>query len=542
MKKRTIRIIALILASIMILSLFAGITAHASDVGNHELLSTEELSNYGNEWVYDEPDVISQTTEEYIKNLNEAVFPNYKNKPQLAFIVIEELPTSDWSKMSINEYKLMMFNELGVGTKEENCGMLFVISINDRSYGLEIGNGYVKGSALRKAMETNFITDEMKTLLQSNNYDFVILQIAKHLELIMKNEEDGVYARQEAEAESRANAIAESWKVTETKATKIWLTFLFVLIGGIVGFVAIWYIYQYISKGKRNRQLLYTLDQNYAYLNIIGITPEMAKQYIDMYYTDVSIEEILDNLIEILHQIYIKKEAEQLKKDCPIENHYEQYIKYLKQINDVTAFKNKQLTDIYDITYHVDQEEKRKAELLNENKKHIVAFWNSHIHMVENPAIHQGLKTELFKCLRDDRVITENELKEVFDKQKDKLSFKWEFDQFLSENCDKIEDVRDLDQDELYHEIRKTDNYRDYRYNRFYDRSWMMPLLMMHMTHRRRERIKKERREEAQRQERERRRREEAKRQAESMRTNNSSFGGGFRGGKSSGGGFSGGW
>ena len=38
----------------------------------------------GNEWVYDESNVISKDTEDYIKNLNENIFSVYKNKPQLA--------------------------------------------------------------------------------------------------------------------------------------------------------------------------------------------------------------------------------------------------------------------------------------------------------------------------------------------------------------------------------------------------------------------------------------------------------------------------
>lgn len=96
----------------------------------------------GNEWVYDESNVISKDTEDYVKNLNENIYSVYKNKPQLAIIVIDHLP----SETDIDSYKLDMFNKYGVGTADENCGMLFVLAIKDRKYGFEIGDGFERGS------------------------------------------------------------------------------------------------------------------------------------------------------------------------------------------------------------------------------------------------------------------------------------------------------------------------------------------------------------------------------------------------------------
>ena len=71
----------------------------------------------GNEWVYDESNVISKDTEDYVKNLNENIFSVYKNKPQLAIIVIDHLP----SETHIDSYKLHMFNKYDLRTAQQKC-------------------------------------------------------------------------------------------------------------------------------------------------------------------------------------------------------------------------------------------------------------------------------------------------------------------------------------------------------------------------------------------------------------------------------------
>ena len=126
------RALSIILAVLLLLSILMPVVANAN-----------ENDGYGNEWVYDEAQVISDETEDYIKNLNENVFAGYANKPQLAIMGINNLP------YNMTQYKLDTFNDYGVGTANENCGMLFIFAINDREYGLEIGDGFEKGSLLR---------------------------------------------------------------------------------------------------------------------------------------------------------------------------------------------------------------------------------------------------------------------------------------------------------------------------------------------------------------------------------------------------------
>ena len=96
--KNIVRLFAIALAVIMMLAMATPLIAHAA-----------EADNYVNEWVYDEPQVVSAETEAYIASLNET-FAGYQNKPQLLIMIINKLP------YNIDDYKLDMFNEYGVGT------------------------------------------------------------------------------------------------------------------------------------------------------------------------------------------------------------------------------------------------------------------------------------------------------------------------------------------------------------------------------------------------------------------------------------------
>ena len=121
------------------------------------LLSTPVYAAENSKWVVDEPNVLSQETVDYINNLNENIFPNYKNKPQLAIVVLAGLPDG----YSINEHKTELFNQYGIGTSAENCGLLFELAIADRKYGIEIGDGYNNYPLLKNDLQNDFITSDV---------------------------------------------------------------------------------------------------------------------------------------------------------------------------------------------------------------------------------------------------------------------------------------------------------------------------------------------------------------------------------------------
>lgn len=550
-----------------------------------------QASEYGNEWVYDESQVLTEDTENYIKNLNENVFSTYKNKPQLAIIIIDELPSN------INTYKLDMFNEYGVGTKEENCGMLFVFAIEDREYGLEIGDGFVEGSYLRNDLETDFINEDIKSDLRSENYDSAILKVVKHLESIMANEENGVYAQKEAnrivENQAAANEVIalidEIGNVEYTSECKdaiksarskyFWLTseqkslvtnynilleandkydkleqdatiavlkkigIGICIICPIIALIvlAVNLIRRYIHK----KRIIALCEQHYKYLSLAEIDENSFIEYFEEHCTDkleTDCEWLEEKFFDLLYNCYLDNQMNLLSKSIVREENRELYIRRFKEWNTIGSFKECHLLSVEAIIQTIDNEEDEKARVEKKNIEIIEQFFKDNKHRILNPEIISKVKERLDRLSGYRHVVNNAQLESVFSDSLNELSFDWEFNKFCEENKNNI-DVTDFNRDEFYRNIKSSDNYYNYHATRRYDRSWMLPLLMIHMTQQKEQRLERERREEERRRRAEQRRREEAaRRERERMNSYNSSFGSGFGGGSSGGGGFSGGW
>lgn len=657
--------VAFVLAVVVILGSLMGVPVLAAE------------NEFGNAWVYDEAQMVSDETEEYIRALNEDVFAGYQDRPQLAIVVVNDLP------YNMDSYKQDLFNEFGVGTAEENCGMLFLLAINDREYAIEIGDGFEKGSLLRKYLEKDFITEDMKDALRAGDYDSVVRGVARYLEGLMADEENGVFAQREAEMLA-ANTYALNFRVSfprtaslifaspkvdfqdcsfliqnvqtgqylvgeysekdqaylvsgsaeyERHATRFCCgmtkerpgeLFVYGLKAGAYrlvqasvpsGFVALgessvellaeqavvngnstrYKVYgenYYVTplnirysvneteqavltedrslsvfgiilcigcpvvglvvlggfilyKVLRTRKIKDLIEQNYKYVPSAKTTREEFLEYMKTEQADVPYWELDEKFLGLLFQYYIETQLCVLTERAQGSDRLRLYKYEFQKVNDMRAFMNGRLTSVDTVIYNVDAAEQEKEEMEARNAEIVEQFFSDNEYRIENKAIAGSVRMRLEKCVRNDRVLEEQELEAVFVKAVEEMGFRWEFDRFCKENGDQI-DKKDFDQERFYREVTSTDNYQNYRnsgYRSRYDRSWMMPLLVVHMSQQRKRRQEREQREEAERQARERRRKqEEARRAAEMMRSNNSSFGSSFGGGRSSGGGFKGKW
>ena len=190
------------------------------------------------------------------------------------------------------------------------------------------------------------------------------------------------------------------------------------------------------------------------------------------------------------------------------------------------------------IVSEVDEEEEAKLAMIRKNREHIEEFLKINEARIENKAIKHGLRSAFRTLEYPNRELTYAEMEKFFVKTMRKLNFDMEFERFCAEHKDEIGN-RDFNRSQFYDEIRKTNNYGQYKYSRNYNNMWMQYYLMMHLKNRR---IERERKAELERQEAERRRRAAAQRAAQQQRSMNSSFGTRTGGGFSSGGGFKGGW
>jgi uncharacterized membrane protein YgcG len=566
------KVISITIVALLMLSALSPILVHAQTTNEH-----------GNEWVYDEPQVLSAETEAYIKNLNENVFDAYVNKPQLAIMIINDLP------YDMEQYKLDTFNDYGVGTKNENCGMLFIFAINDREYGLEIGDGFTKGSMLRADLETDFVTEEIKTYLRSENYNSAVMMIVQHLETMMSNQENGVYAQKEAEkmaSDKRAAnmviakihrigtvTLASESKIKEARSAYSSLTSaqqklvdttsleaaeeqlaelknaklkeslksFMILLGIACPIIGMVFFCVVIIRKMAIRNKINSLCNKHAKcIDIADLSNDAIQEEIRSKYSGYNPRALEEEFVNILYQMYIKQQTMLIQS---LQSHmlcgYTEYIDELKRVNNKMTFERHQLVPLPIIVSNVNEKQRQKNLLRAANTQSVRDFINENRYRVDDAAILNKVDKAMHQHFDNFATnVTPSQMERYFVEQLDHFGFEKEFDKFLNENQDKI--GSDFSRNTLYNEMCVSNYYRNYHYGCRIDRVWMMHMLMHHQNTQKQKRLDQERRE----QEAAERRRREAQRRAQqqSVSRMNSSFGGGFGGGRSSGGGMRGGW
>lgn len=123
-------------------------------------------------WVYDETQSLSPETIEYITQLNQ----NELEEVQYGVYITDSIDI-DYNNM--DSYKKDIFNRLGVGNKETNQGILFVLATADREYGLEIGDGFT--GQLRRELEKDFVSDIALQDLKNSDWDSAVMKVSSHI-------------------------------------------------------------------------------------------------------------------------------------------------------------------------------------------------------------------------------------------------------------------------------------------------------------------------------------------------------------------------
>ena len=85
-------------------------------------------------YVYDEANVLSESTKRHIININEELYQ--KTKAQIVVAVVNSL-----QDRSREEFALELFRNWEVGGKKENNGLVFLISPNERETTIQVGYG-----------------------------------------------------------------------------------------------------------------------------------------------------------------------------------------------------------------------------------------------------------------------------------------------------------------------------------------------------------------------------------------------------------------
>ncbi len=103
-----------------------------------------------------------------------------KTNAQIAVVTVQTLGGS-----SIEDYALRLFNEWGIGHKEDNRGLLILLSLSERKYRIEVGRGF---ETLFPDERVATIGAEMIPDLKVQHYSQALLRCTQTLASIVAEE------------------------------------------------------------------------------------------------------------------------------------------------------------------------------------------------------------------------------------------------------------------------------------------------------------------------------------------------------------------
>lgn len=129
-------------------------------------------------FVEDQAHVLSQATKDKIDSYNQ----NYQQldiHPQLVVITLPNLPSDD----TIENYANETFNRLGIGDKQDNSGVLYIIAVNDRQQRIEVGYGLE--AIIPDGLAYQLMDDQTKEFFQAENYDAGVAHTVSNIDQVL---------------------------------------------------------------------------------------------------------------------------------------------------------------------------------------------------------------------------------------------------------------------------------------------------------------------------------------------------------------------
>ncbi|MGO3604110.1 MAG: TPM domain-containing protein [Enterococcus malodoratus] len=127
--------------------------------------------NKNNIFVSDNAKMLSQKTKQKIYQLNKQLAAS-TNGAQFQIVTIPELPRGE----DIESYANKIFNQLGIGDKTENNGVLYLIALDEREFRLEVGyglEGLIPDGKADDIINNDDVVDDFK----DENYDKGVNQV-----------------------------------------------------------------------------------------------------------------------------------------------------------------------------------------------------------------------------------------------------------------------------------------------------------------------------------------------------------------------------
>lgn len=161
--------------------------------------------NKNNIFVSDNAGMLSAKTKQHLYDLNKQLAAS-TNGAQLEVVTVKELPRGE----DIESYANSIFNQLGIGSKTENNGILYLIALDDREFRLEVGYG-LEGLIPDASADDIINDDDVVDLFRDKKYDSAVTKVVDQVFGIMNTKTALVDAQIEKVSSAKSNASLFHW-------------------------------------------------------------------------------------------------------------------------------------------------------------------------------------------------------------------------------------------------------------------------------------------------------------------------------------------
>lgn len=160
--------------------------------------NTELEINKNNVFVSDNADILSRKVRKKIYNLNKKMAEEQDGE-QLMIITVDELPYG----VSIRDFSQDVFQKLGIGQKEKNNGVLFLMAVNDRKTRIHTGSGMsekISDTVASEILENDAAVESFRSKDYSDGVSWIVDRLGSAM--VSKTPEIDRIIRQKQELKS----------------------------------------------------------------------------------------------------------------------------------------------------------------------------------------------------------------------------------------------------------------------------------------------------------------------------------------------------
>lgn len=187
----------------------AGLKEYSTEESNYQVPIEGTNSfltiNKNNIFVSDNAKILDEETKQKIYDLNKQLAAS-TDGAQLEVVTVPKLPNGE----SIESYANTIFNQLGIGDKEKNNGVLYLIALEDREFRLEVGyglEGLIPDGVASDIIDNSDVVDAFK----NENYGKGVTQVVDDVFSLMNTKTALVDSQIDKLASEKSSLAVRHW-------------------------------------------------------------------------------------------------------------------------------------------------------------------------------------------------------------------------------------------------------------------------------------------------------------------------------------------